>query len=105
MPVRFGTANYLDVLSTEIVDRGFEQFLFVRAVEHGDIGTFRSQQKRRRRTAQTCAQDRNILILVTQFLISISKWRAQAMQKSQIKSKTARSRCFLSSRRARSDGE
>src|SRR2546423_11210635 len=105
MPVRFAAANDLDVLLPKIIDRGFEQFLFVRAIEHGDSGAFRFQQKRRRRTAQTCSQNCNIRILITQFLTSISKSPARAMQKSQTKSRIARSRCSLSSRIARSDDE
>src|SRR5262249_3688831 len=91
-----------NALGPQIVNRRTKKFLFIGAVEHGDVRAFGSKEKGSGRAAQTGSQNCHVLIRVTQVLTSTSMWPDQVARKSRTKSRNARSPCFLSNRRARS---
>ena len=71
------------------------------AVAFGDICAVGLEQKRRCRATQSRSENCHVLIRITQVSTSTSTLPARAVRRFRTKSRSARSRCFLSNRRAR----
>ena len=64
MLVGLGPANDTHTVCLQIVQRGFQQILFVGAVEHCDLCSLRCEQQRRGAPAQPCSKHGYVLIFV-----------------------------------------